>query len=369
VSKRPPKPIAGDPSDPQGFPVLIEEYCEWMAVRGYSPHTIDTRRWVLGLLVEWLSERGVTRPAEVVEPTLRTYQRALYYRRQENGKPLSFATQGQLLAAVRVFFGWLAKTSRILHDPAAGIELPRAEQRLPRAVLSAAEVEQVLALPDLTTSVGLRDRTMMELLYATGIRRAELANLALFDLDIERRTLAVRQGKGRKDRMVPIGERAATWCARYLAEARPELVVEPDEGFVFLTSQGHKLSLARLTRVMRDHLQRSGVEKPGACHIFRHTMATLMLEGGADIRYVQQMLGHADIASTQVYTQVSIRALEAVHAATHPAASNEPPGARSDRPPALGGVAERGGGDRGADAAAEEQRRTLKDAPAERREL
>ncbi len=141
---------------------------------------------------------------------------------------------------------------------------------------------------------------------------------------MERQTLTVRQGKGRKDRMIPTGARAAAWCARYLQDARPKLAIEPDDGTLFLTVDGVAFSLGTLTYLMRDYVRRSGVGKPGACHIFRHTMATVMLEGGADIRYIQQMLGHANITSTQVYTQVSLRTLAAVHAATHPGASNQP---------------------------------------------
>lgn len=293
-------------------------------MRGHAHNTIRAKRSGLLMLAGWLIERGVTRPTEVTKPMLDAYQRALYYRRKKNGKPLTFATQSERLIAVRMFYRWLVRGNRILHDPAAAIELPRTEQRLPRAVLSAEEAERVLAVPDVGEPLGLRDRTMLELLYATGIRRAELAALAVFDLDVERATLAIRQGKGRRDRMVPIGERAAAWCERYLEAARPRLAVEPDEGVLFLTAEGAKIGLQRLTRLMGSYVERSGVGKPGACHIFRHTMATVMLEGGADIRYVQQMLGHASITSTQIYTRVSMRELAAVHASTHPGATSEP---------------------------------------------
>jgi len=163
---------------------------------------------------------------------------------------------------------------------------------------------------------------MLEVLYSTGVRRSELAHLSVFDLDAERATLLVRQGKGRKDRMVPIGERALAWVGRYLAEVRPGLVVPPDDGTLFLTADGTGLSPVYLGQVARRYVERSGVAKTGSCHIFRHTMATLMLEGGADVRYVQAMLGHAELSSTQVYTHVSIRALQAVHNATHPGATN-----------------------------------------------
>jgi integrase/recombinase XerD len=153
----------------------------------------------------------------------------------------------------------------------------------------------------------------------------------------------VREGKGRKDRMIPTGERAAVWCERYLEEARPELAPEPDNGVLFLTVTGLRIHIENLSRLIASYVRDSGIGKPGSCHLFRHTMATLMLEGGADIRYVQQMLGHADISSTQIYTRVSLRALEAVHSATHPGAANEAHGARTDTEEGAGELGEQTG--------------------------
>ena len=319
--QRTPRVVPGDQEDGQGFPVMVVEFCEHLAIRGYAATSVKNQRTALALLAEWLAERGVGRPREVTKPMLDAYQRAVFYMRKNDGQPLSFSSQGARLMPIRGFFRWLTRTNRILYNPASELELPRAEQRLP-AVLSADEAERVLALADLSSPLGLRDRAMMELLYATGIRRAELAGVSIFDLDTPRCTLTVRQGKGRRDRMIPTGARAAAWCARYLSEVRPGLAIEPDDGTLFLAIEGVALGLQTLTAIMGDYVHRIG--KPGACHIFRHTMATLMLDGGADIRYIQQMLGHANITSTQVYTQVSLRTLAAVHAATHPGASNQP---------------------------------------------
>ena len=330
MKKRMPEPIVGDPDDPHGFPALIAEYCEQAAVHGFSRHTLKLKRSALRMLARWLAERGVGRPAEVTRPMLEAYQRALFHRRKAGGGPLAFSTQAQHLGAVRSFFEWLAKGNRILADPAASLRSPRESKRLPRAVLSASEAERILALPDLSAPLGLRDRAILELLYATGVRRAELCALALFDLDLERRALMVREGKGRKDRMIPTGERAALWCERYLSEARPELAREPDVGALFLSVTGLAVHPEDLSRLVSAYVRDSGVGKPGSCHLFRHTMATLMLEGGADIRYVQQMLGHVDLASTQIYTRVSLRKLEAVHAASHPGAGKGARGGRTE---------------------------------------
>lgn len=177
----------------------------------------------------------------------------------------------------------------------------------------------VMQQPDTREPLGVRDRAILEVLYSTGIRRMEVLGLSVFDLDAERGTLMVRQGKGRKDRMVPIGKRAIRWLERYLDSIRPSLVVPPDPGNLFLTSMGDEFSPHRLTQLVRDYVISAETGKKGACHLFRHTMATVMLEGGADIRYIQEMLGHAELTTTQIYTQVSIRRLQAVHSATHPA--------------------------------------------------
>jgi integrase/recombinase XerD len=152
------------------------------------------------------------------------------------------------------------------------------------------------------------------------MRRMELIGLKLYDIDVDRGTVLIRQGKGRKDRMIPIGERALAWVDRYLLDVRPRLVVEPDEGIIFLTHEGLSFTPNRLTQLVRDYIDLADIGKRGSCHLFRHTMATLMLEGGADIRFIQQMLGHAKLETTQIYTQVSIRQLKEIHDATHPAA-------------------------------------------------
>jgi integrase/recombinase XerD len=321
---RVPQRIPGDPTDSHGFPALVEEFLTDLGARGYSPATIVARRQCLAALSAWLADRGVTRPVEVTRPMLVRYQRYLFHYRKADGEPLSFRSQNARLLPVRAFFKWAVRNDHVGSNPASDLELPKVEKRLPKAALTVEEAEAVLAQPDLSTSTGVRDRAMLETFYGTGIRRSELARLNLRDLDVDRHTLMVRQGKGRKDRMVPIGPRALAWIDRYVSEVRPRFAAEPDDGTLFLTVDGTPFSLDRLTQLVRDHVKASGVDKEGACHLFRHTLATLMLEGGADIRYIQAMLGHAELSTTQIYTQVSIRALQAVHAATFPGASNSP---------------------------------------------
>jgi len=155
--------------------------------------------------------------------------------------------------------------------------------------------------------------------YSTGMRRMELVKLAIWDLNLSRPVVTIREAKGRKDRIIPPGERAALWVRKYLDETRPQLVNEPDDHVVFLSSAGERLTPDHLTYVARRWVDAADLGKRGACHLFRHTMATLMLEGGADIRFIQAMLGHANLTTTQIYTHVAIRQLQEIHRATHPA--------------------------------------------------
>ena len=264
------------------------------------------------------------RPTEVTPPILARYQRHLYHRRRASGKRLSFLSQSTQLVCVRAYFKWLTRHNVLLYNPASELELPRGEQRLPKSVLTVAEAEAVLAQPNTDSRSGLRDRAMLETLYSTGVRRLELVGLGVYDLDVERGTLMVRQGKGKKDRMIPIGERATAWVEKYQTEARPGLVVAPDGGTLFLTAGGKPFHPDHLSQLVRHYVLAAEIGKQGSCHLFRHTMATLMLENGADIRFIQQMLGHAKLSTTQIYTQVSIRQLKEIHTATHPASTLAP---------------------------------------------
>jgi integrase/recombinase XerD len=174
-------------------------------------------------------------------------------------------------------------------------------------------------VPNLADPLGLRDRAMLETLYATGLRRAELCALALGDVNPERGTLTVRQGKGKKDRVVPIGARAAVWINRYLTEARPRLDLDTREQALCLTGYGGPFNPDVLSRMVTAWLKAAGLARKGSCHLLRHTCATHMLEGGADIRFIQQQLGHPKLDTTAIYTEFSIRQLLEVHARCHPA--------------------------------------------------
>jgi len=329
---RKPKAVVGDPSDAEGLYAWMKRYLEALRVKNYSERTVENRESYLSFFIAWCEARSIARPQEVTKPILERYQRHLFHMRRDNGKPLSFRSQYSRLVPVRAYFKWLARQNVLLWNPASELELPRLERRLPKFVLTASEAESVLEQPDTREPIGLRDRAILEVLYSTGIRRIEVLNLSVYDLDVERGTLMVRQGKGKKDRMVPIGERAIRWLERYSNEVRPGLVMPPDDGTFFLAATGEELSPNRLTQLVRGYVNAADTGKKGACHLFRHTMATVMLENGADIRYIQEMLGHVELSTTQIYTQVSIRRLKEVHTLTHPAARVEQP-EHAERPP------------------------------------
>lgn len=190
-------------------------------------------------------------------------------------------------------------------------------------MLSHAEVEQVLALPDVQTAFGLRDRARLETFYSTGARRAELIALTLTDLDAGRGVVFVRKGKGDKDRCVPIGERALAWIQKYIEESRPNLLRAAGERSLFLTWRSEPFGLSGISYLVSGYVKRANLGKTGSCHVFRHAMATEMLEGGADVRFIQEILGHSRLTTTAVYTKVSIAKLKQVHTATHPAAMDD----------------------------------------------
>lgn len=311
----------------------LNVYLDTCAALGYSAGTLKRHRRMLGRFFDWCEDRSITDPRRVTRPMLERYRRYLYHARNAQGRALSLTGQRQHLTAVKVFFQWLTRENYLMHNPASELKLPRPHKRLPRAILTGEEVERVLKQTELHGEAGLRDRAMLETLYATGIRRLELTQLKLDDVDFDQHTLMVRQGKGQKDRLLPIGPSAVHWIGRYLTEVRPNLVIEPDRQILFLHDRGIAYTPHQLSDRVRDYLSRAGIDKPGSCHLFRHTMATLMLDHGADLRFIQAMLGHADISTTQIYTQVSIQKLRDVYLRTHPAnLKTEDRGQTTDRP-------------------------------------
>ena len=324
--------LVSNPNDPQGMVVMLARYLEWMRTKNYSENTVGGFEGTLARFIVWAEERGVVRPNEVTKPIMERYQRYLYHLRKPNGDPLSFKTQACCLTALRSWFKWLSRNNHVLYNPASDLDMPRLGRRLPKHVLTVNEAEQIINIPDVNTNRGLRDRAILETLYSTGIRRMEIINLSLYDVDYDRGTIMVRDGKGKKDRMVPIGERALAWIERYHDEVRPILEAGDTEGHtLFLTDLGKPFRKDEMTAQVRQYVVAANTGKRGACHLWRHTAATVMHDAGADIRFIQAFLGHARLQTTEIYTQVSIRQLKAIHSACHPSAKKERGTDRHDR--------------------------------------
>jgi integrase/recombinase XerD len=299
---------------------FVKQWLDYLRVRNYAPGSLTHREHQMRYFLVWCGDRGLTKPIDITVAVMERYQRSLYHAKKENGRPLSARSQHTRLSTIRRFFRWMAKMRHVEMSPCETLDMPRLERRLPKAILSVAEVEAIMSVPDVTTPMGIRDRAILEVLYSTGVRRAEICALKVHDLDVDRGTIIVRQGKGKKDRMIPIGSRAVMWVEKYVEEVRKLLVREPDDGTLFLTRFNLPFSPERMAELVRQLIDDANIGRSGSCHLFRHTMATLMLEGGADIRFIQAMLGHASILSTEIYTQVAIRKLKEVHELTHPGA-------------------------------------------------
>jgi integrase/recombinase XerD len=299
--------------------LVVNEYLEWLRAHGYAESTVRARRYYLAGLVGFLLQREIADPRKVTPHLIDAYQHHLFSHRKVDGRPLSFCTQAQRLVPVKGLFDWLSRTGAVASNPAASITLPKTEDRLPSSVLSVDEVEAVLAQPNASTALGVRDRAILEVLYSTAIRRSELTKLFVADVDHARASLFIRQGKGGRDRFVPIGERALSWVRRYLEEVRPNLDIQPNQTALFLSVTGDSIAPDVLTRMVRVYMRAGAPAKAGSCHLFRHTAATLMLDAGADIRHIAEMLGHRRLETTMAYTRVSMTKLHEVHAKYHPA--------------------------------------------------
>lgn len=301
-----------------GFYAYLLRYNEAMKLRNYSKSTLHRRESDIRRFVGWCDERSLNQPQDVTKPILERYQKHLYYYRQANGEPLSSSSRNHYITSIKQFFKWLTQENYLLYNPASELFVPRQNPSLP-VVLTEEEIDALLLQPDLNTPYGVRDRAILEVLYSTGIRRSELCHLQVHDIALPRQTLYVREGKGGKDRLLPLGARAAHWVERYLNTVRPQLLTDINHQTLFLNDYGDAFRDSKLGDKVKRYMKNAGITVLGSCHLLRHAMATHMLENGAELRFIQAMLGHADCRATQIYTHVSIRKLQEIHAVTHPA--------------------------------------------------
>ncbi len=308
-----------DPDEPaaRALDDQLDEYLLHLTVeRGLQANTLEAYGHDLKTLSEFLRERAVDDAASVTPMHLLAFLSALAR------EGLGARTQARRWIAVRGLFRFLREEAVVAADPTAGIRLPRFAPKLPE-LLAHEEVTALLAAPDLKTPLGLRDRALLEFMYATGCRVSEVLDLKLPRLHLDQGVVML-EGKGGKHRLVPLGECAALVIGLYLERARPQLLPDGAAGraqdHVFVNRFGRRLSRQGWYQKLRDLGVRAGIARPISPHTLRHSFATHLLEGGADLRTVQALLGHADIATTQIYTHVSGKHLRAAHRKHHPRA-------------------------------------------------
>jgi integrase/recombinase XerD len=325
--------------------LLLLRFVEAMTAWAFSKRTIPTYTQHVAVFLDWLDqETDVGDLAEVTPEVLSGYQTALLgMERKRPGKRkatepksataataaapeapaaaggrLSTATQHARLSALKSFFGFLAREGKLLVDPAASLVLPKKRRSLPRSLLTPKEALKLVESIETKTPMGHRDRAVVEVLYATGIRNAELRGLSLADFDAEAGTLFVRAGKGGKDRVLPLGPVVTAIVSDYVQLARPKLAKRPGVTSLFVSNHGWPLWPASVVRIVDLAARRAGLQKTVRPHRLRHACATHMLQGGADVRHIQRLLGHSSLSTTEVYTRVEIGDLKAVHKRFHP---------------------------------------------------
>ena len=283
-------------------------------MRRYSFSSIEKAQLELGRLAHHLREKKITDARAVTEAHLAAYARTLAEHTTRTGQRLAPASRAAALSVLRRFYAWLDARSLVLQNPARILTLPKGTS-LPRGILTIAQARRLMAAPYPGSPISLRDRAILELIYGAGLRLGEAARTDVTDLDLRSGLLLVRNGKGRKDRLVPVCGGAANALNRYLTDSRPELATGIDAA-LFLSRDGARLGAAGLRARIQYHGRRVGVRLTP--HALRHSCATHLLRGGADLRHVQVLLGHRRLTTTALYTRVAITDLRAVIARCHP---------------------------------------------------
>ncbi|HIZ95471.1 MAG TPA: site-specific tyrosine recombinase XerD [Candidatus Ligilactobacillus excrementavium] len=292
---------------------LVINYLHFLTVeRGLSANTVTSYRNDLDQFVKYLKSQNFDKFSEV------TRQDITAYLQEETAQKKANSSIVRSVTSLRRFFSYLIHEKKITTDPMSLIDTPKQEKHLPE-VLSRHEVEQLLETPNVGEPLGLRDRAILELMYATGLRVSEVINLKLADLHLPVGLLKTI-GKGQKERIVPIGDTAAYWINEYLEHGRIKLLKEKRSDFLFLNFHGNQLTRQGIWKNLKIQVQKAGITKNITPHTLRHSFATHILENGADLRIVQELLGHADISTTQIYTHLSKRRLSEIYDKTHPRA-------------------------------------------------
>lgn len=299
---------------------LREQYLKHLLNNRYSSQTIINANCALRRFETFLENQGIERIADVSTEIVSQYNRNIRnHRNEETGKPYNVSTITGRLHSIKYFFSWLTRSMIILYDPAKDMEIPACKKGLPRTILSEEETAKFLELPNLSTATGYRDRTIFELFYATGMRNTELKTLKLQDIDLEARTIHIKEGKGNKERVIPLTTLAFKYLKEYLEKVRPIFLKDKEpRDFVFLNLASNSLTRQAICEIFEKYRKAVNIAKPVSSHVFRHSIATHLLENGMDIRYIQELLGHGNLQTTQLYSKVTLKGLRKHYNKHHP---------------------------------------------------
>ncbi len=298
-------------AQPKPFDAELDRFCDALWLEdGLTPRSLESYRRDLTQLFTWLEAQG-TAPHAARRDRIQAF---LAHRTLDEG--IAARSLARQLTAIKRYYRWLLREGRRGDDPTLTVDAPRLPKPLPKT-LSEAEVEALINAPDVDTPHGLRDRAMLEALYAAGFRVSELVGLPVAAVSLTE-GLARVMGKGRKERLVPLGEDARDWIGRYAKEARPLLLKGKGSEALFVTERGGPMTRQMFWYLIKRHAANAGIRSPLSPHTLRHAFATHLLNHGADLRVVQMLLGHADIATTQIYTHVAKERLKRLHAQHHP---------------------------------------------------
>ncbi len=298
---------------------LKDKFLEQLLINNFSEYTIRNANYALIDLFKFLRSKHISRIADVTSDVLKDYQSKIMQIKQEkNGKPLSVLTIVKKLQPLKEFFKWLNKNCIIFYDPTLDMEIPAQKKSLPSTILTQEEVEKILSIPKENNIIGFRDKTILEFFYATGIRNFELRKLKIKDIDFENKTIFIKEGKGKKDRVVPIIPIAIKYLKKFIEEVRLKFQRNKKEETVFLTLNGKPFGRQGLCELIQKYGIASNISKPVTAHVIRHSIATHLLENGMSIRYIQKFLGHESLGTTQRYARVMIKDLRRMYTKHHP---------------------------------------------------
>ena len=308
------KPGAGATLD-----TLSARYLQHLESLNYSPETLCSKEAYFHRFGEFLAEAKISDLSSVTAATVQDFQRWIFYQPTVRGTARTVSSQNRVLSGIRNFFTFLVREGYLAHNPAQDLRLSKEPDALPKNVLTPEEARKILEAPDTHTRVGYRDRTLLEVLYATGIRKAELRNLTVDAVNLEEELLRVNRGKGRKDRVVPLSRIACQYLENYIKVIRPELLHGKQTDTLFVSVRhGLPIGVNGIAPIIEKYVRLARVKKRVTCHLWRHSCATHLLKNNANLRHVQEMLGHKSLATTERYLRLTITDLKEAHRKFHP---------------------------------------------------